>query len=124
MIDAPIEPVLHSKLPPAVVDSVDVLLQLSTTVTSGVAGAAFGAAVPAPDVLVQPLTVWVTVYVPAALTIIGEMLSPVLHKRVPVAVVDKVEVPQLLTTVTSGADGIALGAATPEPATLVQPFDV
>ena len=52
------------------------------------------------------------------------MLSPVLHNKVPVAVVDNVEVPQLFTTVTTGADGMAFGAAMPEPAALVQPLTV
>ena len=53
-------PVLHSSVPAAVVDKVDDP-QLSDTVTEGVAGAVLGAAVPLPDELVQPLTVWVTV---------------------------------------------------------------
>ena len=37
------------------------------------------------------------------ITVIEEVLSPVLHSKVPVAVVDNVEVPQLFTTVTAGA---------------------
>ena len=37
------------------------------------------------------------------LTVMDEVVSPVLHNKVPVAVVDKVEVPQLFTTVTIGA---------------------
>ena len=42
------------------------------------------------------------------------VVSPVLHCKVPEAVVDKVEVPlQLFTTVTAGAEGIAIGAARP-----------
>jgi hypothetical protein len=53
-----------------------------------------------------------------------EVVSPVLHNKVPVAVVDNVEVPQLFTTVTTGADGTTLGAAMPDPAALVQPFTV
>ena len=61
---------------------------------------------------------------PAVDTVIEEVLSPVLHNKVPVAVVDNVEVPQLFTTVTDGADGVAFGAAMPEPAALVQPFTV
>ena len=47
-----------------------------------------------------------------------------LHKRVPVAIVDNVEVPQLFTTITAGAGGVAFGAAVPEPAGLVQPLMV
>jgi hypothetical protein len=49
------------------------------------------------------------------------VLSPVLHTKVPVALVDKIELPQLFATFTTGADGIAKGAAMPAPATLVQP---
>ena len=55
---------------------------------------------------------------------IEEVVAPVLHNKVPVAVVDNVEVPQLFTTVTAGADGIAFGAAMPEPAALAQPLTV
>ena len=58
------------------------------------------------------------------LTVMDEVVSPVLHNKVPVAVVDNVEVPQLFTTVTTGADGTTLGAAMPDPAALVQPFTV
>ena len=39
---------------------------------------------------------------PAVVTVIEEVLSPVLHNKIPVAVVDNVEVPQLFTTVTTG----------------------
>ena len=52
------------------------------------------------------------------------VVAPLLHNKVPVAVVDKTDVPQLLTTVTTGAVGIAFGAATPEPAALIQPLTV
>ena len=45
------------------------------------------------------------------LTVMDEVVSPVLHNKVPVAVVDKVEVPQLFTTVTIGAV-IASGCTT------------
>ena len=41
------------------------------------------------------------------------VVSPVLHCKLPEAVVDKVELPQLFTTVTTGAAGIAIGAARP-----------
>ena len=51
-----------------------------------------------------------------------ELVSPVLHiKLVPVAL--NTELPQLFTTVTTGA-GVVTGAATPLPAALVQPFTV
>ena len=42
------------------------------------------------------------------LTVIGEVVSVVLHNNVPVAVVDNVDVPlQLFTTVTEGVAGVA-----------------
>ena len=120
-----VSPVLHSRVPGAAVDSVEVPSQLSTTVTTGVAGVVLGAAVPLPGKLVQPFTVVVTVYVPAVLTVIVVVVSPVLHSRVPGAVVDRVEVPsQLSTTVTTGVAGVVLGAAVPLPGKLVQPFTV
>ena len=53
----------------------------------------------------HPLTVLFTVYVPAVLTVIEEAVDPLLHNNVPVAVVDRVEVPQPFTTLTVGADG-------------------
>jgi hypothetical protein len=54
-----------------------------------------------------------------------DVVAPLLHNRVPEAVVDKVEVPlQLSVTVTEGAEGIDLGAATPLPAALAHPFKV
>ena len=99
--------------------------QLSTTVTTGVAGVVLGAAVPLPGALIQPFTVVVTVYVPAVLTVIVVVVSPVLHSRVPGAVVERVEVPsQLSTTVTSGVAGVVLGAAVPLPGKLIQPLTV
>jgi putative N-acetylmannosamine-6-phosphate epimerase len=118
-------PVLHNKVPDAVVDKVVEPLQLLTTFTIGVAGVAFGAAVPEPAKLVQPSTVCVTVYVPAVLTIMEEVVAPVLHINVPVAVVDKVEVPlQLLTTFTTGAVGVVFGAAVPKPDSLIHPSTI
>lgn len=47
-----------------------------------------------------------------------------LHNRLPVAVVDRTELPQLFTTVTTGADGVDLGAAAPVPEALMHPFTV
>jgi hypothetical protein len=38
--------------------------------------------------------------------------------------VDKMEFPQLLVTVTTGAGGIAIGDAVPDPGALVQPLIV
>lgn len=56
---------------------------------------------------------------------IDEVDSPVFHNKVPVALVDSTDVPsQLSTTVTAGADGVDLGDAIPDPASLVQPFTV
>jgi putative N-acetylmannosamine-6-phosphate epimerase len=123
VIDEVVSFVLHNRLPVAVVDKVDVPLQLSTTVTTGVEGVVFGAATPEPAALTQPFTACVTVYVPAEETVIDEVVSLLLHNKVPVAVVDKVDVPlQLSSTVTTGVEGVVFGEATPEPAALVQPF--
>ena len=55
---------------------------------------------------------------------IDEVVAPLLHNNVPVAVVESVELPQLLATVTTGATGIAFGADMPLPAALVHPFTV
>jgi putative N-acetylmannosamine-6-phosphate epimerase len=59
------------------------------------------------------------------LAVIDEVEAPVLHNKVPVAIVDNVEVPlQLSTTFTTGVDGVVLGAAVPVPGKLLQPFTV
>ena len=79
-----VAPSLHNKEPvnePAV--SV-VLPQLSTTDTVGADGISFGAATPLPEGLVHPFTVWVTVYVPAVVTVIVEVVAPLLHNKEPV----------------------------------------
>ena len=55
-----VDPLLHRILPPDGIESVE-LLQVFTTVTTGVAVWLVGAAVPEPAALVQPLTVLVTV---------------------------------------------------------------
>ncbi len=60
-MDVVVAPVLHNMEPPSVTDNVAVPLQLFTTVTTGVAGVIFGAAVPVPAALVQPFIVVVTV---------------------------------------------------------------
>jgi hypothetical protein len=90
------------------------------------AGIGFGAATPLPDGLVHPFNVCVTVYVPAVVTVMAHEVAPLLHNKVPVnepAV--NVELPQLFTTDTVGAGTLELiGAATPLPAGLVQPFTV
>ena len=54
-------PVLHKSDPAVFVERVEVPLQLSATVTIGVAGIDFGAAMPDPGALLQPLMVVVTV---------------------------------------------------------------
>ena len=58
-------------------------------------------------------------------TVIDSVVSPVLHNNDPVKP-DAVntELPQLSTTVTAGATGVVLGAATPLPSALVHPFIV
>ena len=44
--------------------------------------------------------------------VIAEVVAPPgLQSKLPVSVVDKTEFPQLLTTVTKGVAGVALGAA-------------
>ena len=58
-------------------------------------------------------------------TVIVVEVAPVLHNNAPVkpeAV--NTEFPQLLTTVTPGADGINFGTATALPAALVHPLTV
>ena len=54
-----------------------------------------------------------------------EVVAPLLHNKEPVNdVAVNVELPQLFTTVTPGADETTLGAATPLPEGLVHPFTV
>ena len=56
---------------------------------------------------------------------IDEVVAPLLHNKEPVKdVAVNVELPQLFTAVTTGADGMSLGAAIPLPEELVQPFTV
>ena len=53
------------------------------------------------------------------------MVAPLLHNKEPVKdVAVNIELPQLSTTDTVGAAGIAFGAATPLPEGLVQPFTI
>jgi hypothetical protein len=118
VIDEVVAPVDHNKLVPVVLKTE--LPQLLVTVTTGTDGTANGAATPDPDALVHPPTVRVTVYVPAVVTVIDAVVAPVDHNN-PVPEVLKTEFPQLLVTVTTGADGTANGAATPEPEALVHP---
>ena len=54
-----------------------------------------------------------------------EVVAPLLHNKEPVKdVAVNIELPQLSTTDTMGAAGIAFGAATPLPEGLLQPFIV
>jgi hypothetical protein len=43
------------------------------------------------------------------LTFMDEVVAPVLHNNVPVAVVDKVDAPQLLATFIEGVAGVVFG---------------
>ena len=61
---------------------------------------------------------------PAVVTVMDEVVAPLLHNKAPVAVVESVELPQLFTTVTTGVAGVVLGAAVLLPGALVHPFEV
>lgn len=61
---------------------------------------------------------------PAVPTLIELVVAPVLHSNDPAAVVERVDVPQLFTTVTTGIAGVVFGAAVPIPGILVHPFMV
>jgi hypothetical protein len=128
VIVAVVSPVLQSNVPvkfDAV--SVDVPSQLSVTVTVGAAGALPGFATPLPAGDVHPAPRdCVTVYVPAVVTVIVAVVSPVLQSSVPVkfdAISDDVP-SQLSVTVTVGADGGLPGFAIPLPAVDVHPAAV
>ena len=123
VIDGVVAPVLHNKVP-VKFDAVsnDVPSQLSVTVTVGANGALPGFAIPLPGPDVHPAPRdCVTVYVPAVVTVIDGVISPVLHNKVPVKFVAvSNDVPsQLFVTITVGAFGGLPGLATPLPA-----FDV
>jgi hypothetical protein len=122
-MDGVVAPLLHDN-EPVNPDAVNTELpQLLTTATVGTTIVPVGAAVPLPATLVHPLIVWVTVYVPAAGTVMDAVVSPVLQcKFVPVVV--NTELPQLFTTVTVGGTGIVFGADVPLPDALVQLFKV
>ena len=122
MINGVVSPVLQVIVAPAtmpVAVSVDVPSQLSTTVTVGAFGPLPGLATPLPAAEVHPTpTDWVTVYVPAVVTVIVAVVSPVLHNNAPVKFdAVNVDVPsQLSVTITVGAFGPLPGLATPLPA--------
>jgi hypothetical protein len=125
-MDGIVAPLLHNNEPvnPEVVNTE--LAQLSTTITAGAGGIAFGAAVASPAALEHPFMVCITVYTPAVVTVIDAEVSPVLHNKEPVkpdAV--NIELPQLFTTDTTGVDTDEFnGAAIPLPIPLVHPFTV
>ena len=58
------------------------------------------------------------------LTVMLDVVAPVLHSNAPAALVDRVDDPQLSTTFTTGAGGISLGDAISLPGELVQPSTV
>jgi nitrate/nitrite transporter NarK len=94
------------------------------TVTVGAAGALPGFAIPLPLGEVHPAPRdCVTVYVPAVVTVIDGVVSPVLHSNVPVKFdAVSVDVPsQLSVTVTVGAAGALPGFAIPLPLGEVHP---
>ena len=84
VMDEVVAPLLHNKEPVKDVAVNIELPQLFTTVTTGAVGIAFGAATPLPEGLVQPFTVCVTEYVPAVVTVIDEVVAPLLHNKEPV----------------------------------------
>jgi len=91
----------------------------------GAAGTILGAAIPLPEGLAQPFTVCVTVYAPGVVAVIDPVIPVLLHNNDPVypdAV--NTELPQLFTTLTTGADGTVNGDAVPVPSALVHPFNV
>ena len=121
MIDEVVSPVLQSNVP-VKFDAVsnEVPLQLSVTVTVGAFGGLPGLATPLPAADVHPTpTDWVTVYVPAVVTVIDGVVAPVLHNKAPVKLVAASnDVPsQLSVTITVGAFGGLPGLATPLPVT-------
>ena len=82
-MDEVVAPLLHNKEPVYDVAVNIELPQLFTTVTTGADGIAFGAATTLPEGLVHPFTVCVTVYVPAVVTVIDEVVAPLLHNKEP-----------------------------------------
>ncbi len=125
MIEVDVAPLLH-RIGPVKFEAVRTELpQLFSTVTVGATGTTSGEEVPLPFALVQPLMVWLTVYVAALATMMESLVSPVLHNSAPVKfVATRSELPQLSWTVTVGADGIPLGTEDSLPAGLTHPFKV
>jgi hypothetical protein len=82
-MDEMVAPLLHNKEPVKDVAVNVELPQLFTTVTTGADGMSLGAATPLPEGLVHPFTVCVTEYVPGVVTVIAEVVAPLLHNRSP-----------------------------------------
>lgn len=94
--------------------------QLFVTTTVGADGTNKGLALIVAGRLVQLPLFCVTVYVPAVVTVVGEVVAPFDHSKFePVAV--KVEFPQLSVAETIGTDGTVKGAAVTDEETLVHP---
>ena len=106
MIGEVVAAVLHNNVPDAVVDNVDVPLQLFTTFTVGVDGVALIVKCKV-TTLSHPLT-----FVNVCVGVADEVYVLLYHTKLPQAVA---EVSPLL---------LVFGAATPEPAALAQPFTV
>ena len=126
VMELAVSPVLHKIDPVTPVAVNSELPQLLLTDIPGADGIGIGAAVPFATGLEQPSTVWLTVYVPAIVTVIEVDVSPVLHKIDPVTpVAGNIGLPQLFATSTPGASTVVVkGAATPLPAALVHPLIV
>jgi multisubunit Na+/H+ antiporter MnhB subunit len=125
VIDAVVSSLLHNKEPMKSEAVNTELSQLFVTVTVGAAGIIFGAATPLAGELLQPFTLWVTVYIPAPDMVMEDEVDPLLHSNEPVkseAVSN--ELPQLSITMIVGVAGIVFGEAIPLPSELVQPFTV
>ena len=121
-----VSPVLHKIDPVTPVAVNSELPQLLITDIPGADGTGAGDAVPLAAGLEQPSSVWITSYVPAVVTVIELVVSPVLHNIDPVApVAVSTELPQLFVTSTSGASTVeGTGAAIALPAALVHPLIV
>lgn len=109
----PVPPSLQVSVPVTPVAVITELPQLSVTVRTGAAGIDMGAAfIVLLFTLVQPPAVCVTVYVPVVVTVLGFPVPPSLHTSVPVTpVAVMIELPQLFTTVSTGAAGTGNGDA-------------
>ena len=112
VMDEPVSPLLHCNEPVALVDNTE-LPQLFVTDTTGADGDDFGADVPLPASLVHPSTVCrycISSRIGYSDRWSGLTIAP---SNEPVAEVDNTELPQLFTTVTTGAVGVSFGADVP-----------